>query len=114
MKDGCSVVQPSILRSAWNSIFNADASEDGIFMMCRAVCEFVGCDKRQRRHTMSVIRCACALLVTPYELPIVNNWPAVVFSLCVNTIYASRKLARDFFAIRRNGALDDRQNFDWN
>ena len=45
------------------------------------VCEFVGCDKRQRRHTvfvircdkgprwhtMSVIRCAFALLVTPYR-----------------------------------------------
>jgi len=26
---------------------------------------------------MSVIRCACALLVTPYEFPIVNSWPAV-------------------------------------
>ena len=41
------------------------------------VCEFVGCDKRQRRHTMSVIRCACALLVTPYKFRIVNNWPTV-------------------------------------
>ena len=39
--------------------------------------EFVGCDKRQRRHTMSEIRCACALLVTPYKVPIINNWPAV-------------------------------------
>ena len=43
----------------------------------RPVCDFVACDKRQRRHTTSVIRCACALLVTPYRLRIVNNWPAV-------------------------------------
>ena len=41
------------------------------------ICKFVGCDKRQRRHTRPVIRCACALLVTPYELPIVNSWPVV-------------------------------------
>ena len=27
---------------------------------------------------MSVIRCACALLVTPYTLHIDNNWPTVV------------------------------------
>ena len=26
---------------------------------------------------MSVIRCACALLVTPYKLRIVNNWATV-------------------------------------
>ena len=26
---------------------------------------------------MSIIRCACALLVTPYGLRIVNNWPTV-------------------------------------
>ena len=39
--------------------------------------ESVGCDKRQRRHTMSVIRCACALLVTPYSLRIVNIWPTL-------------------------------------
>ena len=29
---------------------------------------YVGCDKRLRRHTRSLMRCACALLVTPYEL----------------------------------------------
>ena len=41
-------------------------------------CKLVGSDKRQRRHTMTVIRCACALLVTPCDLPtIVNNCPAV-------------------------------------
>ena len=44
------------------------------------VCECVGCDKRQRRHTMTVFRCACALLVTPYSLPMINNWPAVQLS----------------------------------
>ena len=41
----------------------------------------IRCGKCQRRHTMSVIRCACALLVTPYELRnelrIVKNWPTV-------------------------------------
>ena len=26
---------------------------------------------------MSVNRCACALLVTPYKLRIINNWPTV-------------------------------------
>ena len=37
------------------------------------VCQFVGCDTRQRRHTMSVIWCACALLVTPYKLRMVDK-----------------------------------------
>ncbi len=41
------------------------------------VSDFVGCDKRQRRHTMTGIRCACALLVTPYRLRIINNWSTV-------------------------------------
>ena len=41
------------------------------------VFEFVGCDKGQRRHTMSVIWCACALLVTPYKLRMVNNRPTM-------------------------------------
>lgn len=39
--------------------------------------EFPGCDKRQRRDTMSVIRCDCALLVTLYNLRIVNKRPTV-------------------------------------
>ena len=41
------------------------------------VCESVGCDKRQRRHTMSANRCGCALLVTPYVLHIVDNGSTV-------------------------------------
>ena len=31
----------------------------------------------RHRHTMSVMRCACALLVTPYRLRTVNHWPTV-------------------------------------